>query len=90
MDVIERYLDEVLVANETTNLTRIVSRESAEVLHIEDSLSGLNYVNEAPDGPYVDLGTGGGFPPAGRPRSSCEWNPVFGWQIHRRTAADCP
>ena len=29
MDVIERYLDEVLVANETTNLTRIVSRESA-------------------------------------------------------------
>ena len=62
MDVIERYLEEVLVANETTNLTRIVSRESAEILHIEDSLSGLNYINEAPGGPYVDLGTGGGFP----------------------------
>lgn len=27
MDIIERYLEEVLVANETTNLTRIVSRE---------------------------------------------------------------
>ena len=27
MDVIERYLDEVLVANETTNLTRIVPRK---------------------------------------------------------------
>ena len=38
MDVIERYLDEVLVANETTNLTRIVSRESAEILHVEDSM----------------------------------------------------
>lgn len=62
MDVIERYLDEVLVANETTNLTRITSRESAEILHIEDSLSGLACVNEAPAGPYVDLGTGGGFP----------------------------
>ena len=62
MDVIERYLDELLVANETTNLTRIVSRESAEVLHIEDSLSGLKYVDEAPEGPYADLGTGGGFP----------------------------
>lgn len=62
MDIIERYLEEVLVANETTNLTRIVSRESAEILHIEDSLSGLNYINEAPGGPYVDLGTGGGFP----------------------------
>ena len=62
MDVIERYLDEVLVANETTNLTRIVSRESAEILHIEDSLTGLRYMDEAPDGSYVDLGTGGGFP----------------------------
>ena len=30
MDIIERYLEEVLEANETTNLTRIVSRESAE------------------------------------------------------------
>lgn len=62
MDIIERYLEEVLVANETTNLTRIVSRESAKILHIEDSTSGLNYINEAPGGPYVDLGTGGGFP----------------------------
>ncbi len=62
MDVIERYLDEILVANETTNLTRITSRESAEILHVEDSLSGLKYVNEAPAGPCVDLGTGGGFP----------------------------
>lgn len=50
MDIIERYLEEVLVANETTNLTRIVSRESAKILHIEDSLSGLNYINEAPVG----------------------------------------
>lgn len=52
MDIIERYLEGVLEANETTNLTRIVSRESAEILHIEDSLSGLNYINEAPGGPY--------------------------------------
>lgn len=60
--LIENYLDEILVANQTTNLTRITSRESALVLHVEDSLVGLPEINEAPEGLYGDLGTGGGFP----------------------------
>lgn len=60
--MIERYLDEILVANQTTNLTRITSRESALVLHVEDSLVGLQEIQEAPKGLYGDLGTGGGFP----------------------------
>lgn len=61
-DLIEQYLDKILVANETTNLTRISSREQAMILHIEDSLVGLKEINNAPDGLYGDLGTGGGFP----------------------------
>lgn len=52
----------VMEINKTMNLTRIVSEESAAVLHLEDSLTGLPYVNRAPEGLYGDLGTGGGFP----------------------------
>ena len=57
-----QYLDLILEANKTTNLTRITSRDEALVLHIEDSLVGLEEVSEAPDGLYGDLGSGGGFP----------------------------
>ena len=61
-DLMDRYLDLILEANKTTNLTRISSREEAELLHIEDSLVGLPEVNDAPEGLYGDLGSGGGFP----------------------------
>lgn len=61
-ELIDRYLDLILEANETTNLTRIDSKESARLLHVEDSLVALPEINEAPDGLYGDLGTGGGFP----------------------------
>ena len=61
---IEQYLDLILEANKRINLTRIDSRESALILHVEDSLSALPELNEAPDGLYGDLGTGGGFPGA--------------------------
>ena len=57
-----RYLDLILEANKRTNLTRITSREEAEVLHLEDSWVGLPEINRAPDGRYGDLGSGGGFP----------------------------
>lgn len=57
-----RYLDLILEANKVTNLTRIATREEAEVLHLEDSLVGLQEVNQAPEGRYGDLGSGGGFP----------------------------
>lgn len=52
----------IIEVNETMNLTRIVSEEDGIVLHLEDSLTGLPYINDAPDGLYGDLGTGGGFP----------------------------
>ena len=60
--LVEEYLNQVLIANETTNLTRITDFNEARILHIEDSLSGLTEINDAPEGLYGDLGTGGGFP----------------------------
>ena len=62
MSLMQRYLDSILEANKVTNLTRITDGEQARLLHIEDSLVGLPEVNEAPDGLYGDLGSGGGFP----------------------------
>jgi len=61
-ELMGQYLDLILEANKTTNLTRITSRDEALVLHIEDSLVGLEEVSEAPEGLYGDLGSGGGFP----------------------------
>lgn len=60
--LINNYLDKVLEANKITNLTRISDVEEARVLHIEDSLAGLEELMKAPDGLYGDLGSGGGFP----------------------------
>lgn len=60
--LIDNYLLKILEANETTNLTRISSLEEARKLHIEDSLAGLQELQQAPKGLYGDLGTGGGFP----------------------------
>lgn len=55
-------LHAVMGINETMNLTRILSEEGGMVLHLEDSLTGLPFVERAPEGRYADLGTGGGFP----------------------------
>ncbi|MDO5042824.1 MAG: 16S rRNA (guanine(527)-N(7))-methyltransferase RsmG [Slackia sp.] len=55
-------LHAIMKINETMNLTRILSEEGGIVLHLEDSLTGLPFVEKAPDGAYADLGTGGGFP----------------------------
>ncbi len=58
----ERYLDRLIQENEKTNVTRITDKESAQVLHLEDSLVALPEMGAAPEGPYADLGSGGGFP----------------------------
>lgn len=60
--LIERHLDLVISANETTNITRITSKEEARILHIEDSLSGLEELNASPEGKYADMGSGAGYP----------------------------
>lgn len=64
-----RHLDEVLETNKTTNLTRILNVDDALVLHVLDSLVLLPYVNEAPEGALLDMGTGAGFP--GIPLTIC-------------------
>lgn len=62
LDLMYQYLDLILEANKTTNLTRITDHDEAKLLHIEDSLVGLPEVDGAPAGMYGDLGSGGGFP----------------------------
>ena len=61
-ELIEKHLSLVIDMNEGVNLTRIDSPEEGRLLHIEDSLTGLEEVNSAPEGLYGDLGSGGGFP----------------------------
>ena len=56
------YLSAILEVNKTINLTRIISQEEGLVSHLEDSLTGFPYLQNAPQGLYGDLGTGGGFP----------------------------
>ena len=61
-DLLLAYLNKLLEVNERINLTRITDFQEALVLHLEDSLSGLVELNQAPPGLYGDLGSGGGFP----------------------------
>ena len=61
-DLINKHLKLVCLHNNKTNLTRIIDIDQAKILHIEDSLIALKEINEAPEGLYGDLGTGGGYP----------------------------
>lgn len=61
-ELLDRHLRLVIEANERVNLTRIDTWESGQVLHVEDSLVGLPEILEAPQGRYLDMGTGAGFP----------------------------
>jgi 16S rRNA (guanine527-N7)-methyltransferase len=60
-DRLSKYLDLLMEANTTMNLTRIVDRSAAEVLHIGDALTLLPFL---PAGAIAlaDVGTGGGVP----------------------------
>lgn len=60
--LLDRHLELVIEANKISNLTRITDWDQGQLLHVEDSLVGLPEVNDAPQGRYADLGTGGGFP----------------------------
>ncbi len=58
---LHRFLDLLLEANQTMNLTRIVDRPSAEVQHIADALTLLEHLS--PEHLLLaDVGTGGGVP----------------------------
>lgn len=58
----EKYLQKILEVNQKINLTRITDEQEARLLHLEDSLSVLDDLDDAPSGLYGDLGSGGGFP----------------------------
>lgn len=60
--LLDLHLQLVLRENKTTNLTRIIDWSKAQVLHVEDSLIGLPEIQSAPDGCYLDMGTGAGYP----------------------------
>lgn len=60
--LLDLHLQSVIEENKITNLTRIVDWDTAKILHVEDSLVGVPFINEAPQGDYLDMGTGGGFP----------------------------
>ena len=74
-EVCRQYLDEVLRANETVNLTSITKRDEGILLHVEDSLAALPEIDKAPDGAYADLGSGAGFP--GVPLALASQRPVL-------------
>src|SRR5436190_1029196 len=58
---LSRYLDLLLQANQTMNLTRITDRAQAELLHIADSLTLLKHLPPTPFS-LADIGSGGGVP----------------------------
>lgn len=61
-DDMRKYLNKILEANESINLTRVTDNDEAILLHLEDSLAVIDELMNAPDGLYADLGSGGGFP----------------------------
>lgn len=61
-ELLQRHLELVIEANKTTNITRISSWEEGMLLHVQDSLLGLDELLEAPDGWYADIGSGAGYP----------------------------
>lgn len=58
---IRAYLELVIEKNKELNLTRIETEEKGMLLHVEDSLSCLDEFQRH-RGPFLDIGTGGGFP----------------------------
>src|SRR5215217_1951563 len=59
--LLSRYLDLLLAANATMNLTRITDRAAAEVQHVGDSLTLLPFLPKDAHR-LADVGTGGGVP----------------------------
>ncbi|MGA2230793.1 MAG: 16S rRNA (guanine(527)-N(7))-methyltransferase RsmG [Tepidisphaeraceae bacterium] len=61
LDLLSRYLDLLLEANLTMNLTALKERGAAEVLHVGDALTLLPYLT-AGEVFIADIGSGGGSP----------------------------
>lgn len=62
LEMIWKYLDEVLFENTRVNLTAVSLPVDAARMHIVDSLAASPELSSAPEGPLLDIGSGGGFP----------------------------
>lgn len=62
MELCVKHLLLILEENKKINLTRISEPHDAVILHILDSLALLPFVQQAPAGLLIDVGTGAGFP----------------------------
>ena len=60
--LMERHLELVVERNRSVNLTRITDPQEALFLHIMDSLLLMDALAACPKGPFVDIGTGAGYP----------------------------
>lgn len=60
--LLARHLLLVIERNKTVNLTRISDPHGGAILHVLDSLLLVHAVGKAPEGAFVDVGTGAGFP----------------------------
>ena len=61
-DRLSRFLDLLMIANQTMNLTRITDRAAAEIQHIGDSLTLLPPTSQKNATKLADVGSGGGVP----------------------------
>jgi 16S rRNA (guanine527-N7)-methyltransferase len=61
-ELLSAHLFLIIEHNKTVNLTGIKDKDVGLVLHIEDSLTALPELEKAPEGRFVDLGSGAGFP----------------------------
>ena len=60
--LLEKHLELVIEANQTVNITRIASWDDGMLLHVKDSLLGLEALNKCPAGKLADIGSGAGYP----------------------------
>ncbi|MEZ4358355.1 MAG: 16S rRNA (guanine(527)-N(7))-methyltransferase RsmG [Eubacteriales bacterium] len=58
----EKYFEEIVKANKTVNLTRILDEDDAIVKHFADSLLIFSFLNFKKGDRVLDIGTGAGFP----------------------------
>ncbi|GAV32011.1 16S rRNA 7-methylguanosine methyltransferase [Coriobacteriaceae bacterium EMTCatB1] len=61
-EALAQHAREVLRASARMNVTAIKDAEDFVKLHVVDSLLPLAVVERCPDGPMIDIGSGGGFP----------------------------
>ena len=83
--LLENHLRMVIEENQRTNITRIDTWDEGWLLHVEDSLAGIDEVADAIEGPLADLGSGAGFPGSLASMGTCGCFPVAPRSLHDRS-----